>query len=113
MAAIKGTIVPLRNTVLVSDLENGQRVSAGGIVIPDDNGKQHGIRARWGKVWAVGPEVDDLKVGEWVLVKHGRWTYPTEVEEADGTITKIYRVEYPDACELVSDEFPLDIKPLN
>ena len=111
--AVKGEIKPLRDVVFVTELEQGQRVSAGGIVIPDDNMKDHGIRARWGKVWKVGPEVNDLKEGEWILIKHGRWTFGIEVEGDNGEIFKIYKVEYPDAVELVSDEFPLDIKPLN
>lgn len=112
MATIKGTVVPLRNVVLVTDLENGQRVSAGGIVILDDNMKDVGIRSRWAKVYKVGPEVDDLLPGQWILVKHGRWTYGVDVETPEG-IVKVWRVEYPDSVELVSDEFPLDIKPLN
>lgn len=111
--AIKGKIVPLRNVVLASDLESGQRVSAGGIVIPDDDMKEHGIRARWGKVYAVGPDVTDIKVGDWIMVKHGRWTNSIEVENEEGEIFKVWRVEYPESVELVSDEFPLDIKPLN
>lgn len=111
--AIKGTLQPLRNVVLVKDLEQGQRMTSGGIIIPDDNGKDIGIRARWGQVYAVGPEVQDIKAGDWVLVKHGRWTFGIEVENEDGTITKIHRVDYPDAVELASDTFPLDIKPLN
>lgn len=111
--AINGKITPLRNVVFVSELEQGQRISAGGIVIPDDNGKEHGIRARWGKVFAVGPEVTDLKPGDWVLIKHGRWSFAIDVKDVDGAPSKIYRVDYPDAVELVSDEFPADIKPLN
>ncbi len=111
MSTIKGNITPLRNVVMVTDLESGQAISAGGIVILDDNMKQHGIRARWAKVYKVGPEVDDLKAGDWILVKHGRWTYGMDVETENGT-ERVWRVEYPDSVELVSDEFPLEIKPI-
>lgn len=113
MSTIKGKITPLRNTVLVSELEQGARLTNGGIFLLDDNMKESGIRARWGKVYAVGPEVHDLKPGDWVLVRHGRWTYGMDVEQDDGTIVKVHRVEYPESVELVSDEFPLDIKPIN
>lgn len=113
MSVIRGTIKPLRNVVFVTDLESGQRKSAGGIVIPDDNMKEQGIRARWGKVFAVGPDVDDLKVGDWILIKHGRWSFGMEHELPDGTITKIWQADYPNSVEVVTDEFPLDIKPLN
>lgn len=112
MATIKGNLVPLRNVVFVTDLESGQRLTAGGIVLPDDNMKHNGIRARWAKVYLVGPEVTDIKPGEWILIKHGRWTYGMDVETPEG-IVKVWRVEYPDSVELVSEEFPLDIKPLN
>jgi co-chaperonin GroES (HSP10) len=113
MSTIKGTVTPLRNVVLVSNLEQGARMTTGGIFLLDDNMKENGIRARWGQVYAVGPEVDDLKAGDWVLVRHGRWTFGMDVEQEDGTVTQVHRVEYPDSVELVSDEFPLDIKPIN
>jgi co-chaperonin GroES (HSP10) len=113
MATIKGKVTPLRNVVLVTNLEQGIRITNGGIIIPDDNMKENGIRARWGKVHAVGPEVTDLKVGDWVLVKHGRWTYGMDVELENGDVVQVHRVEYPDSVELASDDFPLDVKPIN
>ena len=68
------TIRPLHDIIILTNLETGERTSAGGIIIADDDGKEHGIRARWGQVYAVGPEQKDVKVGEWVLMQHGRWT---------------------------------------
>lgn len=108
MATIKGKIIPLRNTVFVTDLESGNKMTKGGIVVLDDNMKDIGIRPRWCKVWSVGPDVDDLTPGQWILVKHGRWTYGMDVEDETGAVFKIWRVEYPDSVELVSDECPLD-----
>jgi len=57
MTTVKGTLKPLRGKVFVEQLEAGARVSIGGILIPDDNMKHHGIRPRWGKVWQVGEGV--------------------------------------------------------
>lgn len=108
MATIKGKVTPLRNTVFVSELESGNKLSAGGIVILDDNMKNNGIRPRWGRVHSVGPDVDDIAPGQWVLIKHGRWTYGIELESSDGNIEKVWRVEYPESVELVSDDKPLD-----
>ena len=108
MATIRGKIIPLRNTVFVTELESGNKMTAGGIVVLDDNMKDSGIRPRWGKVWSVGPEVDDIQAGQWILIKHGRWTYGMDVESDNGEVFKIWRVEYPDSVELVSDENPLD-----
>ena len=68
------TLRPLRDNVVLTNLERGERKSAGGIVILDDDGKESGIRARWGQVFAVGLEQKDVKVGDWVLMQHGRWS---------------------------------------
>jgi len=65
---------PLHDTIILTNLEVGDRLSTGGIIIPNDDGKETGIRARWGQVYAVGPEQKDVKVGEWILMQHGRWT---------------------------------------
>ena len=71
---MKERLRPLKDNVILTNLETGERVSAGGIVIPDDDGKSSGVRARWAQVYAVGPEQKDVKVGDWVLMQHGRWT---------------------------------------
>ena len=71
---IKGKIIPIRDNVLVSDMDFDVRTTKGGIFLLNDDGKSEGIRPRWGRVWAVGDEQQDLKVGDWVLVEHGRWT---------------------------------------
>lgn len=65
---------PLRDNVILTNLETGERLSSSGIIIPNDDGKDTGIRARWGQVYAVGPEQKDVNVGDWVLMQHGRWT---------------------------------------
>jgi co-chaperonin GroES (HSP10) len=67
-------IRPLRDRILVADMEFSERLSSGGIIIPSDDTKSTGIRPRWGRVFAVGPEQHDVAVGEYVLVAHGRWT---------------------------------------
>ena len=65
---------PLRDNVILTNLERGERLSASGIVIIDDDGKDTGIRSRWAQVYAIGPEQKDVEVGDWVLMQHGRWT---------------------------------------
>lgn len=39
--AITGEIRPLKNKVLVHNVESGARMSRGGIIIPDDDGKEN------------------------------------------------------------------------
>ena len=110
--AIKGILTPLKNKVFVRDLEHGARKSQGGIFILDDNMKDTGIRSRWAQVYAVGPDVTDIKVGEWILIDHGRWTFGMEIEDAAEGVIKIWGVDYPSGVTLASAEFPSDIKPI-
>ena len=93
--------------VLVSDMGFTERLTQNGIIILNDNGKAEGIRPRWGRVYAVGPLQEDVQVGQWVCVAHGRWTRGVEIERADGTKDTIRRVDTNDIL-LVSDEEPQD-----
>lgn len=104
---IKGNIVPLRDNVLVSDMVFEMQKTASGLFIPSDNGKTSGIHPRWGKVWAVGPEQTDVKVGEWVCVEHGRWTRTVEFEDGDQVLE--LRMIDNDAILMVADEPPADV----
>jgi co-chaperonin GroES (HSP10) len=92
---------------LFAQLEQGERVTASGIVLRDDNGKEHGIRARWGKVTHVGPEIDDVAVGQWILVEHGRWTMTIEIRQDDGELFKFQMIDYNGIIG-VQDEAPTD-----
>jgi co-chaperonin GroES (HSP10) len=103
------SLAPLKKNVFVSDLDRGMRVTPRGIIIPDDNMKEQGIHPRWGCVFAVGPEVDDLSPGDWVYVEHGRWTNGIDLELPDGTV-RIWRVEYPKSVLLACDHDPRDTK---
>ena len=68
------SISPIKNHVVVTDMNFGSRELSSGIVLLGDDGKTDGIRPRWAKVYAVGPDQDEIKVGQWVLIEHGRWT---------------------------------------
>ena len=99
---ISGNIRPLKGKVLVHRMESGDRRTKAGIIVLDDDGKERGIRERWSQVYAVGPDIDDVKVGDWVLVKHGRWSRGIDVENT-GEKTTIRQVDWPDAVLLVAD----------
>jgi co-chaperonin GroES (HSP10) len=83
-------------------------VTSAGIYIPSQNGKTEGIKPRWGRVYAVGPEQLDVKVGEWIYVEHGRWTRGAIVEDQDGNELVVRRVDN-DAIMLQADEPPNDV----
>ena len=102
------TIRPIKDRVLVSDMDFGEQKTAGGIIINSDDGKAHGVKPRWGKVYAVGPEQKDVKVGEWVLIKHGRWTRGIDpIDDVDGVEVKTtIRMVENEAMLATSDEKP-------
>jgi co-chaperonin GroES (HSP10) len=102
----KHQIHPLNDSVIVSDMTFDERFTTSGIVLLSDNGKSTGIRPRWGQVYAVGPEQQDVRVGQWVCVAHGRWTRGIEVEDETGRKT-LRRVD-PNDLLIVSDEQPQD-----
>jgi co-chaperonin GroES (HSP10) len=96
----------LHDWILVSDMQFEARVTSSGILLPNDNGKGTGIRPRWGQVFAVGPEQNDVEVGQWICVAHGRWTRGVDIEQDDQTVT-IRRIDPRDIL-LVSQEKPSD-----
>jgi len=102
---IKGKVTPIRDNVLISDMDFDNRTTTGGIFLLNDDGKSEGIRPRWGRVWAVGDEQKHLKVGEWILVEHGRWTRGVTVESDDGAETVIRLIDN-DCILAVADERP-------
>lgn len=108
---VTGKLIPLRANILITDMNFSETYTAGGLVLLSDDGKSEGIRHRWGRVWAIGPEQKDVKVGDWILLEHGRWTRGVTVVEDDGTEIQVRRAD-PEAILMVSDERP-DAKMLN
>jgi co-chaperonin GroES (HSP10) len=96
----------LKDTVLVTDMVFKERKLNSGLILPSDNGTSLGIRPRWGRVFAVGPEQTSVTVGQWICVAHGRWTRGVDIEDETGTNT-IRKIDPKDIL-LVSDEEPND-----
>jgi len=81
LTTVKGNIRPIKNRVLVTDMHFGEQTTTGGIILRDDDGKTHGIYPRWAKVYDKGPSnVDEFKIGDWVMIEHGRWTRAISVD---------------------------------
>jgi co-chaperonin GroES (HSP10) len=97
-------ITPLKKRVLVSDMHFGERKSAGGIIIMDDDGSEGGIHPRWGKVYAIGNQQEDVTVGQWVMVPHGRWSRGFKIKK-DGIELEVRMIDENDIL-LVSDDEP-------
>ena len=92
---------PLPDVILVTNMEYGERKTASGIIIPDDNGKNSGIKPRFCEVWKVGKNVEDVAIGDKILVAHGRWTRGVKVRELDGGSSVIRRVDPKDILMVV------------
>jgi hypothetical protein len=79
------------------------QTTKGGIILVNDDATTSGIRPRWAKVYSIGPEQEEIKVDEWVLVDHGRWTRGVLMQKPDGTEQVIRRVDFKDILA-VSDK---------
>jgi co-chaperonin GroES (HSP10) len=101
-------IKALHSHVIVSEMSFDTRITQSGLILMNDNGTTLGIRPRWGRVYAVGPQQKDVRVGQWVCVAHGRWTRGLDVEDESGKLT-IRRID-PEDILLISDseEMPAD-----
>ena len=101
---IENDITTLKKRVLVSDMHFGETKTAGGLIIPDDDGTSEGVHPRWAKVYAVGNQQEDVKVGQWVMVAHGRWSRAFKVVK-EGNELEVRMIDENDIL-LVSDEEP-------
>lgn len=94
----------LNDHVLVADMNFGERKLSSGIYLLNDDGRGAGIRPRWARVYATGPAQQEVTVGQWILVAHGRWTRGVKIQDSAGEQT-IRRID-PDDILLVSDSEP-------
>jgi co-chaperonin GroES (HSP10) len=101
---VDNDIKPLKKRVLVSDMHFGETKTKGGIILTDDDGSESGIHPRWGKVYAIGDQQEDVIVGQWVMVSHGRWSRGFKVKKK-GVELEVRMIDENDIL-LVSDEEP-------
>ena len=70
----------------------------------DDDGTEAGIHPRWAKVYAIGDQQEDVTVGQWVMVAHGRWSRGFKVKK-EGVELEVRMIDENDIL-LVSDDEP-------
>ena len=97
-------IQPLGKRVLVCRMHFGETKSKGGIILIDDDGSEGGIHPRWAEVYAIGNKQEDVKVGQWVMVSHGRWSRALKVKK-DNVELEVRMIDEDDIL-LVSDDEP-------
>ena len=68
--------LPLKDRLLVDIVDKGERKTQAGIILPDDDFKDWGIRARWARVVGIGGEAIEygIELGDYVLLEHGDWS---------------------------------------
>lgn len=93
----------LKDTVIVSDMEFDTRITQSGLILPNDNGTTLGIRPRWGRVYAIGPDQKNVQVGQWIMVAHGRWTRGIDIEDGQLSHKRTIRKIDPKDILLISD----------
>jgi len=82
------------------------RISHGGIILLSGDKKLEGIHPRWARVYAVGPNQKEVRVGQYVCISHGRWTRGIEITDDDGE--KIVRRIDNNDILLISDNPMVD-----
>lgn len=105
---LKKQIKALKDHVLVHEMTFDARITSFGLILPNDDGTGYGIRPRWGKVYAVGPDQTEVSVGQWIMVAHGRWTRGLKLEDETGELT-LRKIDPKDILLITdSEEAPLD-----
>jgi len=97
------SIRAISDHVLVTDMNFDEKITHSGIIIPNSDGKLEGVHPRWGRVYAIGKDQKDIQIGQYVLVKHGRWTRGVDIEDANGESKTLRRIDANDIL-LISDE---------
>ena len=76
--------------------------SESGILITSGDGNQT-VYPRWGKVLHVGPEVREVKPGDFILIEPGKWTFGFYVGENFGEEDRYWKTD-EDKVICISDE---------
>lgn len=98
----------LNDKVLVTELDFGEKKLASGLILSDDDGQFWGIRPRWARVCKVGPDQTELKPGDYILLRHGRWTRAINVI-SNGQKEKVFMIDFPEGIILCSSERPTEL----
>lgn len=103
-------IHPLGESIIVVDMKFDERITTSGVILLNDDTKLAGIRPRWCKVYAVGPDQKHIQPGQYILVSHGRWTRGIKIEDDEGpkTIRKVDSKEI-----LMVSDVPVDDETLS
>ena len=105
-------IKPLNDSVIFEFLDT---ISSGafaaktksGIILTNKNSDDNAQLPRWGKVFAVGPSVSEVKEGDYILIAPLRWTLGFKLN--DKQLSKTIEKEILMVAENVANESELFI----
>lgn len=90
-----GKIKPINTKILFQFVEDVDSVfhsrTKSGIHIVQDKANQVN-KPRWGKVLAIGPEVDMISVGDYIFIEAMGWTNGIEFDDATVWFTETKKV---------------------
>ncbi len=75
------------------------------MLLDDSSFKEENIKPRWCQVYKKGSNIDYVKEGDWLLIKHGRWTLGFKFYDKNLGEIYVQKIDN-DAILLVSDEYP-------
>lgn len=99
-------IRPLRDKVIGKMLEpiGFERRTKAGIILTEDETSETFIRPRWFEVTHTGPEQEDILVGQYVLVPHGRWSRGIDLDNANRVDEMLFLVDHNDVLGVQDDD---------
>jgi hypothetical protein len=69
------TLTPLRDKIIGKMIDQfGIKQTTGGLFVSEVAGSEVSVRPRWFLITHVGPDQEDVSVGDYALVDNGRWT---------------------------------------
>lgn len=103
-----------KDTMFVSDLDINASTSNGGIYIAKDQmlNNQNFMRPRWARVRYKADNLDNIEVGDWVLLRHGHWSTSIRItiDDVDTRLWYIDPKSFKEGLVAVSKEKPYHIK---
>lgn len=98
---------PIRDKIVGKMIDSyGLKKTAGGVLMPDEDATTNAIRPRWFEVTHVGADNRDVKVGDYVLVEHGRWGRGMDLEKTSKKADLYFHID-GESILGVADENPL------
>ena len=97
---------PIKDKVIGKMIDGfGIKKTSGGLLYNEKDGVENSIRPRWFLITHVGPENKEIKVGQYVLVSHGRWTRGFTIDNEDET--KYYSLDLEEILG-IADSNPIE-----